>query len=242
MSRLNEVGKLPVVGDGHDRAGTGVVEDAAGAAGRGARLLRTTPLFPTLLGEAEHPAPDALNRDLEEYIRRREASERGVSAFTTVNSGWQSSPDVFHDDVPPLRALRRFIDDQLAAFFEDWGRVSFGVPQHARFRFSYAGWAVILRRGGFQHEHVHTKTDVTGIYYVRVPEDETLSPGDLTLLDPRAGRVASRSIWETAHFSTRPKAGKLVLFPSFLPHRVDQVDAPGERISINFDVSLQGTM
>lgn len=64
--------------------------------------------------------------------------------------------------------------------------------------------------------------------------------GNLTLIDPRAGRVAARAIWEHAHHSVQPRAGTLLLFPSFVPHRVDQLQAPGERISINFDISLEG--
>ena len=203
--------------------------------------LAITPLFPTLLGEAEFPDAAGLNRDLATYIRTRERGDADYSTFTTVNHGWQSAPDVFDADVPAIQVLKQFIDHHIESFLQEWGRVSFAPSAPHRFRYGYAGWAVILRQRGFQHEHVHTKTDLIGVYYVEVPAgsaDE--SPGDLTFTDPRAGRLASRAIWELPQYSSRPKPGKLVLFPSFVPHRVDQVQAPGERLSINFDITLQG--
>lgn len=202
--------------------------------------LGITVLFPTLLGEAEFPDAAGLNRELAAYIRSREQLDRDYSAFTTVRHGWQSAPDVFEADVPAIGALRGFVDQHIEAFLHEWGRVSFNQSAPRRFRYSYAGWAVILRQGGFQHEHVHTKTDLIGVYYVEVPAESSDGPsGNLTFIDPRGGRLASRAIWESPQYSSRPKPGKLLLFPSFMPHRVDQVGGHGERISINFDVSLE---
>lgn len=198
-------------------------------------------LFPTLLGEAQLPAPEALNSDLAAYIRGREQRDRDFSAFTTVNHGWQSGLDFFETEIAPVQTLKRFINQQIESFLEEWGRVSFSPTAPRAFRYSYTGWAVILRQGGFQYEHVHTKTDLIGVYYVAVPQAPTNVPtGCLTLIDPRGGRVASRAIWELAHYSVPPRPGTLLLFPSFVPHRVDQLQAPGERISINFDITLEG--
>jgi hypothetical protein len=67
-------------------------------------------LFPTLLGEAEFPHSAALNRDLAASLRARERGEDDHSAYTTVNHGWQSAPDVFDADVPAIHVLKQFID------------------------------------------------------------------------------------------------------------------------------------
>jgi uncharacterized protein (TIGR02466 family) len=210
-------------------------DPAGSGAGLGIKVL-----FPTLLGETEFPDSASLNRDLAAYIRARERRDHDHSRFTTVNHGWQSAPDIFDADLPAIHVLKEFIDHHIEAFLQEWGRVSFSPSAPGTFRYSYAGWAVILRRGGFQHEHIHTKTDLIGVYYVDVPAgsaDE--SRGSLTFIDPRTGRLASRAIWEYPQYSSHPKPGKLVLFPSFVPHRVDQVLASGERLSINFDVTVQ---
>jgi len=197
-------------------------------------------LFPTLLGEAEHPDAAALNVDLAAYIRHRERSERDRSPLTTVNEGWQSGLDLLEADLPPVQALKAFINPHLDALLQEMGRLTHGAMAPRSFRYSYRGWAVILRPGGFQQEHLHTRTDLVGVYYVEVPPSQGSPPGgELVLLDPRAGRRATRPLWELDRFSISPRPGALFLFPSYVPHRVDRVHAQGERISINFDVSLE---
>lgn len=201
--------------------------------------LKINILFPTLLGETEFPGCEALNQDLAAYIRNLEQNERDYSQFSTVNHGWQSSLNFLDSGVPAIQTLKHFINNQIEIFLKEWGKASFSSSTPSTFHYSYKGWAVILRQGGFQYEHVHTKTDLVGVYYVEVPTAPSAAEsGNLTLIDPRSGRVASRSIWETAQYTVRPKPGMFLLFPSFLPHRVNQVQAAGERISINLDVSL----
>ncbi|MBC1236104.1 TIGR02466 family protein [Nostoc sp. 2RC] len=202
--------------------------------------LKINVLFPTLVGEAEFPDCEALNRDLAAYVRNQEQNGRNYSQLTSVNNGWQSSLNFLNSEFTAIKSLKHFINDQIEIFLKEWGKVSFSSSTPSAFQYNYISWAVILRQGGFQHEHIHTKTDLVGIYYVEVPTaPSTKTSGNLTLVDPRSGRVTSRSNWETAHYSISPKPGKFLLFPSFLPHRVNQVETAGERISINLDVTLR---
>lgn len=202
--------------------------------------MRIIPLFPTLIAEVHNPAAEAMNPALAELVRARERSEADQSPFTTVRRGWQSGLDLLDAPHPAIHALRGFFDAQIEAYLEAWGGASFTAGAPRGFAYEYTGWAVILRTGGFQHEHVHSKTDMVGVYYVEVPPGPPEHAGGaLTLVDPRSGRVAARSVWEAVQHAVTAEAGKLVLFPSFLPHRVEQLTAPGERISINFDVTLQ---
>lgn len=203
--------------------------------------LHTKVLFPTVLGEAQQLDHARLNAGLAAYIRSRARSGCDFSPVTAVNCGWQSGLDFFDVEIQPIQQLKRFINRQIEAFLREWGRVSFGPVAPRAFRYQYTGWAVILRQGGFQHEHVHTRSDLIGVYYVEVPDAPTdTSIGNLTLIDPRAGRVATRAVWENAHHCLRPCPGMLLLFPSFVPHRVDYIQAPGERISVNFDITVAG--
>lgn len=203
--------------------------------------MRLTSVFPTLIAEARNPHAEPMNRDLAAFVRERERRDRDQSPFTTVNHGWQSGLDLLDAPVPSVKAFRAWINSRIEAYLAEWGRASFTPGAPRQFRYEYTGWAVVLRTGGFQHEHVHSKTDLVGVYYVEVPPPAPhANPGALVLLDPRAGRVAARSVWESVQHTVLPEAGKLVFFPSFVPHRVDQLTAPGERISINFDVTLYG--
>lgn len=198
--------------------------------------MRLSPMFPTLVGDVVLPDAAALNGELAAWLRDRARTEEDRSPRTTVNVGWQSGLDLLDDPFPPLQALRSFFHAQVAEYLEQAGRCHHAADAPTRFTFDTVGWAVILRPGGFQHEHVHTRTQLVGVYWVEVPE-ALADRGALDLGDPRAGRVYGRSAWELDRVSLLPTAGRLVLFPSFVPHRVHQV-AGGDRISINFDVTV----
>jgi uncharacterized protein (TIGR02466 family) len=155
-----------------------------------------------------------------------------------VTNGWQSDLGFLEGEHPETSALREAIHAPLQAYLAELGRVAHGPGAPPTFRYRLRSWAVVLRDGGFQHEHVHSRADVVGVYYVRAPV-AAAAPGDLCLVDPRAGRLASRAIWEQTQVRIRPRAGLLVLFPAFVPHRVDLLRGPEERVSINFDVFLE---
>jgi uncharacterized protein (TIGR02466 family) len=196
-------------------------------------------IFPTLVSVTNLEGCQALNRELATYLRGLESRESDCSKFTTVNNGWQSGLNVLAAGVPGVETLKGFFNQSVESFLREWGRISFNQATPRAFRYNYSTWAVILRQGGFQHEHVHSKSAVVGIYYVETPKGGFGAPvGTLTLIDPRSGRLANRSMWECVRYSVSPTAGTLILFPSFVSHRVDQVITPGERISINFDVTL----
>jgi uncharacterized protein (TIGR02466 family) len=202
--------------------------------------LRLHALFPTLVGEADHPDAEALNANLVDYVRWRERQEPDRSPLTTVNHGWQSGLDLLDADVPAIHALKRFINHHVELFLAEWGRLMHSASAPSSFRYDYRGWAVILRQGGFQHEHLHSRTNLVGVYYAQVPAvpPGVVAGGALSLTDPRGGRLATRAMWDVDRIALQPVAGRLLLFPSFLAHRVEQVLAPGERISINFDVQV----
>lgn len=201
--------------------------------------MRMNLLFPTLVGDVVNPDP-TLNARLAEVIRERQRNDVDQAPYTTVHGGWQSGLDLLRSDAPAILQLRSFFEEQIGAYLTEAGRCHNTPGAPTRFAFDYTGWAVVLGPGGFQHEHVHAGTQVVGVYWVAVP-DEPAGRGDLNLGDPRGGRVASRLGWETDRIRLVPEAGRLILFPSYLPHRVEQVTGAGVRISINFDVTIHPT-
>lgn len=202
--------------------------------------LDILPLFPTLIGQAVHPGAAEINPRLAAYLLDCERREEGVAPRTTVRHGWQSELGLLDRDVDEIRALKPFFNRAIEGWLGEHGRRHHGGSAPAAFAYGYQGWAVILRRGGFQHQHVHSRTDLVGVYCVATPRGEARAAcGRLTLIDPRGGRLANRPAWETDRVEIEPVPGRLVLFPSFLPHRVEEVRRPGERITINFDVTLR---
>lgn len=192
-------------------------------------------LFPTLLGQAKLANCEPLNRRLRDYIIQRAAQQLNEAERTTVNHGWQS-PLGFHRRLgPEFQVLKDFFQQSIQVYLQAWGQ-EYGAGTGQNYEFDYESWAVLLRGGGFQHQHVHSRTKLVGVYYVAAPDRDA---GDLCLVDPRPGRLATKPSWEMASTAIRPVPGTLSLFPSFVPHRVEQMTSASERISINFDVFVR---
>ena len=194
------------------------------------------PLFPTLIAEIEHPDPGPLNSRLLAFIRKIRDELPPEERATTINRGWRSKSNLLDHDVPEISSLRAFFDESIATYVNYWAK-QFGSSQRALMH-RYKGWAVVIEEHGYQHQHVHSRTDLVGVYCVQRPEAEIVGSdpgGALTLIDPRTGRLSTRTNWETDLVHLQPVPGRLFLIPSFVAHRVEAVTAPGERITINFD-------
>jgi uncharacterized protein (TIGR02466 family) len=125
------------------------------------------------------------------------------------------------------QAVGRFIAAR--ATVEPWSRApASAVALHM--------WAVALTSEGCQVPHLHPDAWVSGVYYVAVPESlevaTTPHAGDLEFgrPDPELRFAPLRS----SHY-VKPKAGRLVLFPSWLYHSTIPHGASGLRISLAFD-------
>ena len=198
-------------------------------------------LFPTLVAEIDHPDPAELNVRLAAFIRRVRDEDPPEKRGSTVHGGWRSTSALLKHDVPEIRAIRAFFDKGIEAYFSSWASEARTPYTSSAFTQRYKGWAVILSEGGYQQQHVHSRMDLVGVYCVerpRSPEGDSTG-GELTLIDPRTGRLSTRAAWETELVSLAPVPGRLFLFPSFVAHRVERVLAPGERVTINFDVIVQ---
>jgi uncharacterized protein (TIGR02466 family) len=107
-----------------------------------------------------------------------------------------------------------------------------GRPKAARLNI----WAVVYGRDGRQKAHRHTGGWLSGVYYVAAPRPEGASsyrgPLILGALDPQAHGVDPP--WGTREIE--PVPGRLVLFPSYVPHATQPSGVEGARISVAFDV------
>ena len=101
-------------------------------------------------------------------------------------------------------------------------------------------WVNIMRRRVAHGLHLHPLSTISGTYYVQVPRGSA----GLKFEDPRLERfMAAPPRRSGAHARNRPwvtvpaRAGRLVLFESWLRHEVPANPVSGERISISFNYS-----
>ena len=98
-------------------------------------------------------------------------------------------------------------------------------------------WSIRLNNDGFHVNHFHPKGWLSSVYYVSLPD---------TLDKKGKSKKGWLKFGEPAHNKynllpdkwVQPKAGLLVLFPSYLYHSVDMSKTDEERIVISFNINL----
>ena len=97
-------------------------------------------------------------------------------------------------------------------------------------------WANVAEAGGAHAAHTHPNSFLSGVYFVTAPE----GVGSLQFLDPRPQArtfhvETIRPSVRNAHvLNLEPEPGRVVIFPSWLAHRVAPTapTAPGPRITV----------
>lgn len=153
----------------------------------------------------------------------------------SLRHGSQTARNLLTEMDPVLRAAFGAFAAAIAKYQQSIGRdpshpFSSRNQQPAKI---VAAWSVQLRREGFHVNHVHPHGWLSSAYYVEVP--------------PETGDDASKSGWlkfGEPRFPTpgagpakylQPRAGRLVLFPSYMWHGTNAIHGEEPRTSIAFD-------
>ena len=198
--------------------------------------------FATPIAVVELDGAAALNRALTETVLAREKTHPSVQHSNL--GGWQSSWDF-----PTWGGAAG--DTVLRSAVALAGRMTAdrnGKPVDVNWRVN--AWANINRAGHGNEFHTHPGCFWSGTYYVDdggIGDDAALG-GEFEMQDPRG--VAPAMYAPMLCFATpggrsvgaseliRPKAGMLVLFPSWLSHGVRPYRGGRMRISLAFNLGL----
>jgi uncharacterized protein (TIGR02466 family) len=96
-------------------------------------------------------------------------------------------------------------------------------------------WFNFSNRGNFQFDHQHGSCNISGCYYFKTNGDD----GDITFSNPNL--IAFRrdifpSLYYKEQLNVIPSEGLLLIFPSWLTHRVNVNNTNNERISLSFNI------
>ncbi len=158
----------------------------------------------------------------------------------SVVGGTQSPGNLFLNRYPPLQKLKSellkrisdFLASDAAAVLGPWvgERISDGVAVES-------AWSISVRELGFHEPHVHSKGWLSCVYYVAVPDCITIQNDDENAGVLALGRpgvhLPEPSVPDRL---VVPKAGQLVVFPSYLWHETYPFTGLGERVVIAFDL------
>jgi uncharacterized protein (TIGR02466 family) len=97
-------------------------------------------------------------------------------------------------------------------------------------------WFNEYRQGGYMSEHEHPGNTVSGVYYHKADEES----GNLWFRNPNTlmlnGHWPGTLVEHYKNVPVQAKKGRLVLFPSWMPHSVSTVKSANSKISISFNL------
>ena len=178
-----------------------------------------TPLFPTLLQTLSYNPP----KDLIDYIDQyyQQYKHRGKQRSSRL--GWQSNPHNIQQLQPIYQHIHDNIDIDL--ILDD-------------------AWININHQGAYNVTHIHPNSDYTFVYYI----SDHNSP--LTLECPNMYTHHNHLYYQSKHTKQQynlslthkiiPSEGMLLMFPSYVPHRVEINPLPHNRISLSWGGSCTG--
>lgn len=194
-------------------------------------------IFPTPIFHHVVKDCDALNDGLRRLILER---ERSIPSASKSNiGGWQSDTDFFAWKAPEIEALLRFVRTAL-----DAATIRATAPKCVRMQFDIFGWAAVNRAGHYNAAHVHPGATWSGVYYVD-PGDSVAdgaAGGQLEFINPVS--AAAMDFFPDALAPARlvgPKAGLIILFPSYLLHSVRLYSGETPRICVPFNAHAKTT-
>ena len=188
------------------------------------------PLFPTPLYEITGLEID--NEKLEKDIYELKEKDPGAEKGYSNRGGWHSSPQNNNE-------IQEIFKPIIDAFGKIFPEMVFN-PKISRIDF-LSIWANINPKGSYNVTHNHPRCDLSGVYYVKVPEGES---GTLNFIDPRPALSYGNNFIVERYVGGDsvprfPVVGNMYLFPSSLEHNVGTNLTEEDRISISFNLNLR---
>jgi uncharacterized protein (TIGR02466 family) len=138
--------------------------------------------------------------------------------------GWNSANSLFLDH-PIFRPLRLECQQAFLKALSD-----LQAPRDTQFMLQ--AWINVTHPGGYNVQHGHPRSYLSGAYYLDVPENS----GRICFADPRTGAKHSMlkadGLLSSNTLRLQPKEGQLLIFPAWLEHYVELNESSLQRTSI----------
>lgn len=154
--------------------------------------------------------------------------------------GWHSEDDFFERTESGCKALRTHILEAVQICTKN---VSPDFD-FSRYGIQAEGWMNVLGRGGLNTPHDHPAWVWSGCYYVSVPDGDQELSGNIEFFDTRTNvrtLTVEGAACFTSKFTMKPRAGMLLMFPSYLRHWVYPNESEQDRVTIAFNARFART-
>jgi uncharacterized protein (TIGR02466 family) len=201
-------------------------------------------LFPTFCSVRDWEGDIAkLNEDLRLHIwKQRALNPEGVYRSNSAGT-WHSDDFLFRWTGKAGEALHAMFGKHFVNHAEQFAPVKGG-----KYKLSMRAWAMVYTDRGYATVHNHPNCHLAGVYYVRNPVEDPLTmatgvkvrPGAIEFMDTRGAgmhQVVGLNLAPAARIA--PQEGRMLAFPSWLPHFVHPVVGDKERISIACNCTIE---
>ena len=183
--------------------------------------------FPTMIYIKDFPDSEKLNKYLEPKIIQWSQQDKGEQK--TNAGGWHSTTNMNKkEEYNPLTRELFIMQEEI-----------YQKEKLSRKPVCGNMWANINGPGNFNRPHIHPNSLFSGVYWIKTPQKS----GNLMVYDPRPGVQMtmpnrkegkwSPELWREVHYE--PKAGRCIMFPSWLWHEVKSNESNDTRISVSFN-------
>ena len=199
-------------------------------------------IFPTSLVVQEDALTVSQNRALELEIYRLRAKDPEGIYRSNVEGTWHSQDVILRSCGEPGHNL----GDAFHSMFSVMASANGG--RKGTYKWKLEAWAMMYGDRGYATAHTHPNCTFSGVYYVAAEEIDALGtqvtgvavkPGALEFIDTRGINLKAPGVVMQPAARVYPKVGRMVGFPSWVPHFVHPVRGDGPpRIAVACNATI----
>jgi len=169
------------------------------------------------------------DKDIEDIIE--EGMRQNPSNISSINSY------IFNSK---LKAIKQFCEQQIKIYVEE----VISPKENLDFYITQS-WLNITKPGKYHHDHYHSNSIISGVFYISVEEDDRITFADPNTQIKESISFVSKEYhaWNSSKWFFPVNTNELILFPSWLAHEVEpNKKATTDRISISFNTFVRGIL
>ena len=191
--------------------------------------LFSHPVFKYKVNEFE-----TLNEELLKFIYNLKEKDNVGLKKSNIN-GWHSESFDLNDLKGKPNKFLSHITEHIKDVFKHYGWIYDSTKVKCT-----SMWSIINKKGSFNIEHIHSNNYLSAAYYVKAPKNcgkfKALTPNIISKnYFPKSNKITELNAL-TAKISVAE--GDLLIFPSYLPHSVEENKSDEDRVIISFNIDV----
>ena len=190
-------------------------------------LIFATPIWTSLVENYQ-----TINDKMEKYIRNQKEKDLKGKKVSNIE-GWHSQNfDLKNEEVVFFfQSITPYIQKAMEDMGWDLSKNKIEIPNI---------WSIINKKGSSNAMHIHSNCYLSAAYYVKTSEKagKFVVENPLSVARHSFPNIEKHTQYNTKVVSLDIEEGDLLLFPAYLPHRVNENKSDEDRIVISFNVNI----